>query len=484
MANRDDISRVVTFYVKAAHPLLASRSNGSLRRSSRHRRRSCGSTWRRTTILKVHMNVCVVALGKIGLPLAVQFARSGHRVIGADVSESTVDMVSRAEVPFTGEAHLAEYLSDVIADGSLTTSTDTTAAVRSSDVVVVVVPLIVDAQAAPDYRALDAATAAIAAGLQPGTLVSYETTLPVGSTRNRFAVALAEASGLDLETELFVCHSPERVYSGRIFDDLSRYPKLIGGLGAASTQRCLDFYESALQFHERIDLERPNGVWDLGSAEAAELAKLAETTYRDVNIGFANQLARYADSIDVDIYGVIDACNSQPFSHIHRPGIAVGGHCIPVYPRFYLHNDPSATIPAAARAANDAMPAYAVDLLASSLGSLSGRTVAVLGIAYRGGVKETAFSGVFGTVDALRTAGANVVVSDPMYGDDEVRALGFEPHGAGQAIDGAILQTDHAEYRNLSPDDLPGAVCLVDGRNWTSAVAFAGSTVSRLVIGA
>ena len=209
-------------------------------------------------------------------------------------------MVSRAEVPFTGEAHLAEYLSDVIADGSLTTSTDTTAAVRSSDVVVVVVPLIVDAQAAPDYRALDAATAAIAAGLQPGTLVSYETTLPVGSTRNRFAVALAEASGLDLETELFVCHSPERVYSGRIFDDLSRYPKLIGGLGDASTQRCLDFYESALQFHERIDLERPNGVWDLGSAEAAELAKLAETTYRDVNIGFANQLARYATAIGTE----------------------------------------------------------------------------------------------------------------------------------------------------------------------------------------
>ncbi len=430
------------------------------------------------------MNVCVVALGKIGLPLAVQIARSGHTVVGADVSEPTVDMINRAEVPFTGEANLAEYLADVIADGSLTATTDTTAAVRSSDVVVVVVPLIVDERAAPDYRALDAATVAIAAGLQPGTLVSYETTLPVGSTRNRFAVALAEASGLELETELFVCHSPERVYSGRIFDDLARYPKLIGGLGDASTKRCLEFYESSLQFHERDDLERPNGVWDLGSAEAAELAKLAETTYRDVNIGYANQLARYADSIDVDIYGVIAACNSQPFSHIHRPGIAVGGHCIPVYPRFYLHNDPSATIPAAARKANDAMPAYAVDLLASSLGSLSGRTVVVLGIAYRGGVKETAFSGVFGIVVALHAAGANVVVGDPMYSDDEIRDLGFAPHSVGQVVDGAILQTDHAEYRELSPFDLPGATCLVDGRNWTSADLFAGSAVNRLVIGA
>lgn len=442
---------------------------------------------RSTRILGQGMNVCVVALGKIGLPLAVQIARSGHSVIGADVSASTVDMVNRGEAPFMGEAHLAEWLSEVVANGSLSATTETTTAVRSSDVVVVVVPLIVDETAAPDYRALDAATDAIAAGLQPGTLVSYETTLPVGSTRNRFAVALAEASGLELETELFVCHSPERVYSGRIFDDLARYPKLIGGLGDASTKRCLDFYESALQFHDRNDLDdigRPNGVWDLGSAEAAELAKLAETTYRDVNIGFANQLARYADTIGVDIYGVIDACNSQPFSHIHRPGIAVGGHCIPVYPRFYLHNDPIATIPAAARTANDAMPAYAVDLLATSLGSLRGRTIAVLGIAYRGGVKETAFSGVFGTVEALRAAGANVVVSDPMYSDEEVRDLGFAPHEVGQTIDGAILQTDHAAYRDLDPNDLPGAVCLVDGRNWTSAAAFAGSAVKRVVIGA
>ena len=105
---------------------------------------------------------------------------------------------------------------------------------------------------------------------------------------------------------------------------------------------------------------RPNGVWDLGSAEAAEIAKLAETTYRDVNIAFANELARFADASGVDVYAVIDASNSQPFSHIHRPGIAVGGHCIPVYPRFYLAGDPIAEPPAAAREINDAMPAYAV----------------------------------------------------------------------------------------------------------------------------
>ena len=153
--------------------------------------------------------------------------------------------------------------------------------------------------------------------------------------------------------------------------------------------------------------DRPNGVWDLGSAEAAELAKLAETTYRDVNIGLANQFARFAAGAGVDIYQVIEASNSQPYSHIHRPGIAVGGHCIPVYPRLYLWKDPEATVVRAAREANAEMPAYTVGLAEHLHGRpLAGARVAVLGAAYRGGVKETAFSGVFATVAALRAKGA------------------------------------------------------------------------------
>ncbi len=166
-------------------------------------------------------------------------------------------------------------------------------------------------------------------------------------------------------------------------------------------------------------------MWDLGTAEAAELAKLAETTYRDVNIGLANQFARYADSMGIDVHDVIEACNSQPYSHIHPPGIAVGGHCIPVYPRFYLWNDPDATVVRAAREANAAMPEYAVGLLDGLVGDLAGVQVAVLGAAYRGGVKETAFSGVFPVVAALRARGAQVRVHDPLFTDAELAALGL-----------------------------------------------------------
>ncbi len=430
------------------------------------------------------MNVCVVGLGKIGLPLAVQFARSDCRVFGADISEAAVATINGGAAPFPGETHLDDYLAEVIADGSFSATTDTTAAVRDSDVVVIVVPLIVDDQSRPDFVAMDAATRSVAAGLTPGTLVSYETTLPVGTTRNRFTPMLAELSGLEAGTDFFVCFSPERVYSGRIFADLRKYPKLIGGIDDASTKRSIEFYEHALQFDDRDDLAQPNGVWDLGSAEASELAKLAETTYRDINIGFANELAKYSDTVGIDVRAVIEASNSQPFSHIHQPGISVGGHCIPVYPRFYLSEDPTALIPAAARTANTGMPGYAVQRLADQLGGLQGATVAVLGIAYRGGVKESAFSGVFGVVDALSIAGATPVVEDPMYTDEEISAMGFTPYRTGQPCDGVIFQTDHEEYRNLGPTDFPGIRSVMDGRNVANAPAFTAAGVPVLFIGA
>ena len=428
------------------------------------------------------MAVTVVALGKIGLPLVVQIASKGHQVYGADVNAEVVRLVNEGTPPFPGETDLDVKLAEVVSAGQLKATTDTTAAVADSDTVVLVVPLVVDEESRPDFGAMDAATRAVAKGLKPGTLVSYETTLPVHTTRERFGPMLEEGSGLTLGVDLFLCHSPERVFTGRVFSDLRRYPKLVGGTDAESAKRAVEFYESILDFDDRPDLDRPNGVWDLGSAEAAELAKLAETTYRDVNIALANQFARFADRVGIDVHAVIKASNSQPFSHIHSPGIAVGGHCIPVYPRFYLFNDPDATVVSAARAANVQMPSYAVSVLGEALGGLAGKRVAVLGVAYRGGVKETAFSGVFPTVAALREAGAEVVVHDPMYTDDELTAMGFTPYAIGAAVDGVVVQSDHREYASLGATDFPGVAAVVDGRRITDPSAWAG--VRRIVLGA
>ncbi|MGP3975575.1 nucleotide sugar dehydrogenase [Streptomyces sp. 8N114] len=416
----------------------------------------------------------------MGLPLAVQFAAKGHRVTGADTDARVVASVNDKVAPFPGEAGLDERLAEAVASGRLSATTDTTQAVADAEAVVVVVPLFVDERGTPDFRAMDAATRAVAAGLRPGALVSYETTLPVGTTRDRFAPMLAEGSGLLPERDFSLVFSPERVFTGRVFTDLRRYPKLVGGIGPHSAKDGVRFYESVLDFDLREELPRPNGVWDLGSAEAAELAKLAETTYRDVNIALANQFARFADRSGVDIEAVIDACNTQPYSHIHRPGIAVGGHCIPVYPRMYLWNDPGADVVRAARETNEAMPEHAVELLADTYGELNGAEVLVLGAAYRGGVKETAFSGVFPTVAALRERGARPYVSDPLFEPHELADLGLRPH-TGQSVTAAVVQTDHAAYRELSADQLPGVRVLVDGRRITDPALWAG--VRRVVIG-
>jgi UDP-N-acetyl-D-glucosamine dehydrogenase len=412
------------------------------------------------------MKAVVVALGKIGLPIAVQIALRGHDVIGCDADPRVVDLVNQAREPFPGETGLGEALAGLVPSGRLRATGDTTAAVAEApDLVIAVPPLAVDDAARPDYRILDAVVGDIGRGLRAGTVVSVETTLPVGTTRERVAPALEELSGLRSEVDFFTVHSPERVYSGRIFRDLATYPKLVGGLGDTGEARGVALYESFLDAEVR----------PMGGAEAAELTKLAETTYRDVNIALANEFARFADSRGIDIDRVIDAANTQPFSHIHRPGVAVGGHCIPVYPRFYLAGNPSALLPAVAREVNEGMPAYAVDLLAGELGTdLAGRRVLILGITYRGAVKETAFSGAFALRRELERRGAEPVASDPLYGPEELASLGFTAWDGGE-VDAAIIQADHAAYSQLRPEDLPRAQAVIDGRGildaspWTAA---------------
>ena len=365
--------------------------------------------------------------------------------------------------------------------GRLRATCDYSEAVPGVDAIVIVVPLFVDDETwQPDFGWMEAATRSFAEHLTPGALVSYETTLPVGTTRGRWKPLIEEVSGLEEGKDFHLVFSPERVLTGRVFEDLRKYPKLVGGLSLEGTAKGIDFYQQVLTFDERPDLPRGNGVWDMGSAEAAEMAKLAETTYRDVNIGLANQFGRFAAAHGIDVHKVIEASNSQPYSHIHRPGIAVGGHCIPVYPRLYLYTDPDASIVRVAREANMTMPGYAVGLVEGVLGDLEGRRVVVLGASYRGRVKETAFSGVFPTVEILKSKGVEVLVHDPMYSGEELAAFGFTPYRLGESVDAVILQADHPEYLDLTPTDLPGTQVIIDGRGVLKRENFAGIAFFRI----
>ena len=358
------------------------------------------------------MNRCgvtVFGLGKIGLPLAVQFALKGCDVVGIDVKPELVESINRGEEPFPGELNLSDYLKTTLKNGNFQASLNDAAALGSSDVVIVAVPLIVDDEGKPNFSYLDDVTFKIGKSIRKGTLICYETTLPLGSTRDRFLRKIEEISGLSCPNDFNLVFSPERVSSGRIFSDLRKYPKIVGGITDKCTERATKFYESVLDFDVRNDLGETNGVWKMGSSEEAEFVKLAETTYRDVNIALANQFALDANTRGLDIGRIINSANSQPYSMIHNPGISVGGHCIPVYPLLYLSTNPGADLIRVARELNNEMPAKAIKRIQEVLGNLSGEVVAVFGVSYRPGVKETAFSGAFRLKTELQALGAKPV---------------------------------------------------------------------------
>ena len=401
--------------------------------------------------------VAVVGAGKMGLPLAAQFAGHGWRVVAVDVQPDVVAAINEGRSHIGEEPGVAELVANAHAAGRLRATLDAASAARDADVVVLIVPVMLDERSQPDYRFMDSAIAAIGPGVHRGSTVIFETTLPVGDTRDRFAPRLEAASGLRADADFFVAFSPERLYSGAALRNLATYPKLVGGLGAASTERAAQFYDGVL------DAE----IVAMSSAEAAEFAKLADTTYRDVNIALANEFAAYADRVGVDVGEVIAAANSQPYSHIHQPGLGVGGHCIPVYPHFLLSRAPELGLVARSRATNDGQIELAVDAVRGVAGSLEGTPVLVLGLTYRESVKELAYSRGVALVRRLAAAGARVLAHDPLLADVEVQALGAEPWPWGTPCDAQaiVIQTADPRWRSIDAAWFPELALLFDGRN-------------------
>ena len=403
------------------------------------------------------MNVCVVGLGKIGMPLAARVASRGHTVVGCDVDPSVVERVNRGESPIDGEEGLEQIVRAAVDDGRLTATTDTAQGVRESEVVAVIVPAFLTADRQADFSAVDAAARDIAGGLTERTLVVFETTLPVGATRDRLGPILSAGSGLEAGDGFLLAFSPERISSGSALADLASYPKVVGADDGRSAQAVARFYGTAVGAR----------VLPVASTATAELVKLMELTYRDVNIALANEFALCAERAGVDVTEAIGAANSQPYAHVHAPGIGVGGHCVPVNPWFLINGLGPAPLAELARRTNDGMPSHAVRLLARALDGVDGRTILILGLAYRANVKESYHSTTLLLADALSAAGARVLVHDPLFSYDEIRAHGLTPADLEPPpeVDGVVLQAYHDQYRSLDPASFPGCRVVLDGRN-------------------
>jgi nucleotide sugar dehydrogenase len=409
----------------------------------------------------------VVGAGKMGLPLAVQFARHGWDVTAVDVNPAVVEAVNAGRSHVTEEPGLAEGVAEVHAAGRLRATTDAAAAVRDADVAVLIVPVMLDDAHQPDYRYMDSAVENISGGVHAGLTVIFETTLPVGDTRGRFLPRLEAAGGLIGDDELFVAFSPERLYSGAVFANLATYPKLVGGIGPESTRRASVFYDSVL------DAE----IVAMSGAEAAEFSKLADTTYRDVNIALANEFARFADRAGVDIQEVIAAANSQPYSHIHQPGIGVGGHCIPVYPHLLLSSAPDLEVVATSRRTNDGVLGTVIKTIENQLGGLDDAPILVLGLTYREGVKELAYSRALPLIDRLCFHGAEVFGYDPLLSAEEIEKACAIPYTWGQPAPfrAIVTQTGDVLWRSIDFALFPKLEVLFDGRNSLREVELPGT---------
>ncbi len=423
-------------------------------------------------------NICVIGLGKMGLPVAALFASRGNRVVGADISQKVVDAVNAGQCPIDNEPSLPEMISAAVAKGDLRATTSTAEAVQASDVVIVLVPLLVDPKNGyePTYSALESAMLGIGQGIHSGTLVILETTLPVGDTRNRLGPIIEHQSGLRAGDDFLLVFSPERVQSNQVIKNLLEYPKVVGGVNQRSTDAAVKFYKESLT----------ENVIAVSTSEAAEFAKIAECVYRDVNIALANEMALTAMASGVDINEVIMAANSEPLSNIHKPGLGVGGHCIPVYPYFMINRPGQNDLARKARQINDQMATVAARLLRREIGALDGKNVLVLGLAYRANVKEATFSSAILLIEALQKAGATVLVHDPLFTAEEIARFGAEPAqdlAALPPLAAVVVQAWHTDFGDLAWQDLPGTPVVLDGRNAVKRAAIEAAGLRYLAVG-
>lgn len=404
-------------------------------------------------------NVAVVGLGKIGLTLAAVFANNGYNVFGADTNKDVVTSINQGKSHINNEPGLQELVINAHKNNTLSATSITAEAVAKSNIIVVIVPVIVDDQNKVDYQFIDSAVQEIAKGIQKDSLVIFETTLPPGDTKNRFGKRIEEISGLGLGKDFHLAYSPERVYSNRIIQDLQSYPKVVGGIDEKSLEMASDFYKKALDCK----------LIEVSSVETAEFSKVAECVYRDVNIALANELALFAEEKGVNMSEVIEASNSQPYSHLHSPGIGVGGHCIPIYPYFFINKGLNQGLTTLSRQINDNMASYAISKTEKEIGSLADKNILILGLSYRGNVKEPTKSTTLLLIDQLKEKKANVFVNDPLFTDSEIVKFGVDSLSLEDKlvpkVDVVILQADHQAYTNIDFSRFTNCKLVLDGRN-------------------
>jgi len=408
------------------------------------------------------VTIAVYGLGKMGLPLAAVFADHGAKVIGVDINEKVVEMINRGENHVKEEPGLDELVRRNVEAGRLKATTDGVWAAKQADVMIILVPTLTDERGNLKLDPVYDVAEKISKGLEIGDIVITEATMPLGTTES--LIPILEKSGLKLG-EFGLAHAPERTMTGTAIRDITgQYPKILG----ASDEKTL---EAVIGIYETINKK---GVIPMSSIKAAEAVKVFEGVYRDVNIALANELAMWCEEHGLDALEVFQAANTQPYCHLHMPGAGVGGHCIPVYPWFVI-NLAKRTNPRlikTAREINDSMPHHVVELTVKALNGagrpLKGSNILVLGLTFRGGVREFMKAAAKPIIEELEEWGAKVYAYDPLCTPEDAERFGAEWKEDFKEIDAIIITADHREFRKLDLEKLGGEMrtkIIVDGRN-------------------
>lgn len=413
-------------------------------------------------IIRRSAKVAVFGLGHIGLPIVATLTNVGFQVIGVDSSPKVLDAILKGKVHIS-EPYLKNMISRAIASRHLKVTSSGNVAVKESDIIIVCVPTPVKEDKIPDYSYINDICKTIALGLSKGKLIIIESTLPPKTTKNFVAPLLEEATRLKCGLDFWLAYCPERITPGNALGGFIKNDKIVGGYNTESAEVAAEFFRKFIK-----------GNILLTDVATAEVAKLAENTFRDINIAFANELALICEQNGVDVLEVIKLANTHSRVKIHMPGPGVGGPCLPKDPYLLLHssNPTDYDIIKAARQINDHMSQHIVKLVLQALKAarkeIRNSRIAVLGTAYKGNIDDANLSPSEPIIRELINYGATIIVYDPYCNESFGAKKANSLHEAVKGSDCLLVITDHTVFKNLNLQEVKASMndipIIIDGK--------------------